>query len=63
MEYIPSAMKCSDQSKSSLLIVSKIFEIADFDPKLSCNVLIINKLIGIDGLDPKLQIWEIWSRN
>ena len=38
MEYIPSAMKCSDQSKSSLLIVSKIFEIADFDPKLSCNV-------------------------
>ena len=38
MEYIPNAMKFGNQSKSSLLIVSMIFEIADFDAKLSSNV-------------------------
>ena len=38
MEYIPSAMKFGNQSKSSLLIVSTVFEFADFDPKLNCNV-------------------------
>ena len=77
MEYIPNAMKFSNQSKSSSLVISIIFEIADLDPKFNCNVpvfmnvgtynktnmLIINKLIGIDDLDPKLQICEIWSRN
>ena len=47
MEYIPNAMKLGTQSKSSLLIINIIFEIADLDPKLklgqiwsqNCNVL------------------------
>ena len=38
MEYIPNAIKFGNQSKSRLLIVSIIFEIADFDAKLSSNV-------------------------
>ena len=38
MTCIPNAMKFGNQSMSSLLIVSMIFEIADFDPKLNCNV-------------------------
>ena len=35
MEYIPNAMIFGGQSKSRLLIVNMIFEIADFDPKLN----------------------------
>ena len=38
MEYIPNAMKFGSQSKSSLLIVSMIFEIANFNPIINCNV-------------------------
>ena len=38
MEYISNTMKFGSQSKSSLLIISMIFEIMDFDPKLNCNV-------------------------
>ena len=38
MEYSPNAMKFGSQSKSSLLIVSMIFEIADFDPKSNYSV-------------------------
>ena len=33
MKYIPNAMKFGTQSRSSLLIINMIFEIADFDPK------------------------------
>ena len=38
MEYIPNAMKFGNQRESSFLIVNRIFEIADFDTKLNCNV-------------------------
>ena len=38
MKYIPNAIKFGNQSKPSLLIISMIFEMADFDPKLNCNV-------------------------
>ena len=35
MEYIPNTMKFSNQSKSSSLIISMMFEIADLDPKFN----------------------------
>ena len=38
MKYIPNAMKSDDQGKSSSLILSIIFEIADLDPKLKAWV-------------------------
>ena len=66
-------MKFGNQSKSSLLFICMIFEIADFDPKLNCTLpdfgtqnksnIISNKLTRIDNLDPKLQNCKIWSRN
>ena len=31
-------MKFGNQSKSSLLFICMIFEIADFDPKLNCTL-------------------------
>ena len=34
MKYIPNVMKFGAQSRSSLLIINVIFEIADVDPKL-----------------------------
>ena len=46
-KHIPNATKFGTQSRSSLLIINMIFEIADLDPKLktwtdlvsNCNVL------------------------
>ena len=38
MEYILNAMKFSNQSKSSSLVISIIFEIEDLDPKFNCSV-------------------------
>ena len=46
MQYIPNAMKVGNQSRSSLLIINIIFEIAGLDPKFkawaissqNCNV-------------------------
>ena len=35
MKYIPNAMKFGTQSRSSLLIINMIFEIADLDLKLN----------------------------
>ena len=44
MKYIPSAMKFGNQGKSSSLITSMIFEIADLDPKLKTWVEVVLKL-------------------
>ena len=43
MKYIPNAMKFGTQSRSSLLIINMVFEIAGLDPKLNtwsqnCNL-------------------------
>ena len=42
MKCIPNAMKSDDQGKSSSLILSIIFEIADLDPKLKAWVELKN---------------------
>ena len=71
MKYIPNAMKFGIQSRSSLLTINMIFEIADIGSKLNTkfgtqnksSMLLINILFEIDDLDPKLQICEIWSQN
>ena len=44
MKYIPNAMKCSTQSRSCLLIINMIFEIADGDPKLQTWADSVSKL-------------------
>ena len=44
MKYIPNAMKFGNQSRSSLLIINMIFEIADLDPKLKTWEDLVSKL-------------------
>ena len=44
MKYIPSAMKFGTQTRSSLLIINMIFEIADSDPKLKAQEDLVSKI-------------------
>ena len=44
MIYISNAMKFGTQSRSSLLIINMIFEIADLDPKLKILADFVSKL-------------------
>ena len=44
MKYVPNAMKFGTQSRSSLLIINMIFEIADLDPKLKTWADLVSKL-------------------
>ena len=44
MKYVPNAMKCDTQSRSSSLIINMIFEIADLDPKLKTWPDLVSKL-------------------
>ena len=44
MKYMPNTMKFGTQSRSSLLIINMIFEIADLDPKLKTWADFVSKL-------------------
>ena len=66
MKYVPNAMKCDTQSRSSSLIINMIFEIADLDPKLigqiwsqNCDVLqFLWHLVQIKHANYEYSTWN-----
>ena len=58
MKHISNTKKFGTKSKSSLLFINMIFEVANIDPKSKhfTNMLIMDISFGIDYLDPILQI-------